>query len=319
VKNIKITLAMAATAAMLAACGGGGSSNEGQNPGVSGTPPAADTLNRTNTPGVYADSARKYAFDALNQVRGITGVGFLKQNEALDKAAQAHADYGRLAGLNPVDVEHTENPGYAGFTGKTPDERARHFGYTYGASEVLSGGVNDMQSFWSLLGVPYHSINMLDTYADIGVGVWPKAILVMNPGNYFAQLLDGSFVAVYPCNDIQVNVQGQGYETPQPSVLNGKEDFGYSSVALVRMGQTLEVSSWELRDASGNVVPTTLMTKANDANKMILANQASLIPLNALPRTVTTYTSVLKGKNNGVPFEKTCTWRTVVGETVPSN
>jgi len=318
VKNIRMALVMAATAAMLAACGGGGG-NEGQNPGVSGTPPAADTLNRTNTPGVYANSARKYAFDTLNQVRGITGVGFLKQNEALDMAAQAHADYGRLAGLRPVDVEHTENPGHAGFTGKTPDERARYFGYTHGASEVLNGVDNVMQSFWMLLGVPYHSINMLDTYADIGVGVWPKAIMVMNLGNYFAQLLDGSFVAVYPCNDMQVNVQRQGYEIPLPSVLNGKQDFGYSSVALVRMGQTLDVSSWELRDASGNVVPTTLMTKANDANKMVLANQASLIPLNALPRTVTTYTSVLKGKNDGVPFEKTCTWRTVVGETVPSN
>ncbi|AVO42356.1 CAP domain-containing protein [Simplicispira suum] len=310
-KNSNFALIVAAAAA-LAACGGGGD-DSAPDAGPSVTP---GTLNTTSVPGAYTDPDRKYAFDTLNKVRGITGVGFLKQHPALDNAAQAHADYFRD---KPGQYGHNEVPGAFGFTGATPADRARHFSYPFDAGEVAVGSANTMQSVFGLLGVPYHSLPMLASYSDLGVGISRNWMLVMELGKRDSQLLDSAFVAVYPCNNIQVNVQAQGYEEPLPSVLNGKQDFGYSSVALVRPGQKLEVTSWELKDASGNLVPTVLMTQANDKNGMVQANQASLIPLNALPRTVSSYTSVLKGKNNGVPFEKSCTWRTVVGETVPAN
>ncbi len=311
-KNSNFALIVAAAAA-LAACGGGGGDDSAPDAGPSVTP---GNLNTTSVPGAYADADRKYAFDTLNKVRGITGVGFLKQHPALDNAAQSHADYQKL---NGGVSGHEEIPGNPGFTGATPVDRARHFSYAFDAGEVVSGGTITMQSLWSLLGVPYHSLSMHASYEDIGTGVWPNARLVMNPGKINSQLLDSNFVAIYPCNNIQVNIQGQGYETPNPSVLNGKQDFGYSSIAQVRVGQKLEVTSWELKDGMGNLVPTVLMTQANDKNGMVQAHQASLIPLNALPRTVSTYTSVLKGKNNGVAFEKSCAWRTVAGETVPVN
>ena len=319
-KNIRMALAMAATAAMLAACGGGGSDTPAVATPAPDTPAVtADTLNRTNTPGVYADSARKYAFDTLNQVRGITGVGFLKQNEALDKAAQAHVEY---IVMNLGEWDHTEKYDYAGFTGKTPADRAKHFGYAGYAGESLLATVQPFGAINRLLGVPYHARHLLGDDSDLGIGRVSRDVLAVVTGSDSwdnRQKLAGNQIAMYPCNNIQVNVQGQGYETPNPAVLNGKEDFGYSSMAIVRYGQTLVVDSWELRDAAGNLVSTVVMTGANDTLKYFSNHEAALIPLNALPRTVTTYTSVLKGKNDGVPFEKTCTWRTVVGETVPSN
>lgn len=314
--NTKLNLICVAAVAMLAACGGG--SDDTANPGTPGNPGVTPgNLNTTWVAGVYTHPARTYAFETLNKVRGITGVGYLKQNSALDNAAQSHTEYFRL---NPgMEPDHIQKPGYAGFTGATPNDRATHFGYKLGASEDLAGSGNDMQSLWKLLGAPYHSLDLIGSYSDVGVGVWPNALLVINPGAVGAQNLDSSAVAIYPCNNIQVNIQGQGYEQPNPAVLNGKQDFGYSSVAKVRQGQKLEVTSWELRDASGNLVPTVVMTQANDTNKYFQANDAALIPLNALPRTASSYTSVLKGKNNGIPFEKSCTWRTVAGETVPQN
>ncbi|ABM59389.1 Allergen V5/Tpx-1 family protein [Verminephrobacter eiseniae EF01-2] len=324
-KNIKITLVMTATAAMLAACGGGGSDTPAvvtpapDTPAVVTPAVTADTLNRTNTPGVYADNERKYMFDMLNQVRGITGVGFLKQNEALDKAAQAHAEY---RWMNPGESGHTEKIDYAGFTGETPADRARHFGYAGYASESVVGSITAMGAINRLLGGPYHARHLLWDDNDLGTGRVSSGLHTVVTGTNSwndRQKLAGDQIAMYPCNNIQVNVQGQGYETPTPAVLNGKDDFGYSSMAIVRRGQTLVVDAWELRDAAGNLVPTVVMTGANDTLKYFSNHEAALIPLNALPRTVTTYTSVLKGKNNGVPFEKTCTWRTVAGETVPSN
>ena len=99
--------------------------------------------------------------------------------------------------------------------------------------------------------------------------------------------------------------------------LYGKQDFGYSSIALVRRGQKLEVISWELRDEEGNLVPTVLMTSENDRFKYFGKNEASLIPLNPLPRKAANYTTILKGKNNGSNFEKICRWSTVVGNTIP--
>lgn len=314
--NTKLNLICVAAVAMLAACGGG--SDDTANPGTPGNPGVTPgNLNTTWAGGVYTDPARTYAFETLNKVRGITGVGYLKQNSALDNAAQAHADY---VALNPGEFGHNEKPGYSGFTGVDPAARARHFGYQNSVGEGYSlysypvGGA----LVWWLLGAPYHSVGMLSSYADSGVGVKSQH-LVMMYGSHGAQNMNSDQVAVFPCGNVQVYVGYQGNETPNPSVLNGKQDFGYSSVAMVRGGQTLEVTSWELRDASGNLVPTVLMTQANDANKLLQKNQASLIPLNALPRTVSSYTSVLKGKNNGVPFEKSCTWRTVAGETVPQN
>lgn len=311
-KNSNFAMIVAAAAA-LAACGGGGGDDSAPDAGPSVTP---GNLNTTSVPGAYADADRKYAFETLNKVRGITGVGYLKQHPALDNAAQSHADYFRD---KPGQYGHNEVPGATGFTGATPADRARHFSYPFDAGEVAAGSGNDMQAFWKLLGGPYHSLPMLGSYSDLGVGVYPRAMLVMELGKYGTQLLDSSFVAMFPCNNVQVNIQGQGYEEPTPSALNGKQDFGYSSIAQVRVGQKLEVTSWELKDGMGNLVPTVLMTQANDKNGMVQAHQASLIPLNALPRTVSTYTSVLKGKNNGVAFEKSCTWRTVAGETVPVN
>lgn len=274
-----------------------------------------DTMWNPATPtapkGKYDMPERLYTFETLNRVRAITGVGYLLQHEALDKAAQAHANYVKI-NKNPA---HNEDPAKPGFSGVWPRDRAQAFGYPggNGVGETLVGSSSYVNHLWSLLGAPLHAVVILNAYREVGVGAFPQYYTVLNHGAALpAQTLAADTVAVFPCNNIQVNVQSQGYEIPLPAVLNGKQDFGYSSVALARWGNTLTVDSWVLRDAAGQVVPTVVTQETG-------VETAALIPWNALPRTENYYTSVLKGKNNGVPFEKTCTFRTVAGRTIPVN
>ena len=274
---------------------------------------------------LHSEANRKYAFETLNKVRAIIGVGHLKQNSALDNAAQAHAEYLKA---NPTEWGHTENPGYAGFTGVNPKDRGIHFGYKGGdAGESLGTGFTSMNAIMYLFGIPYHSRHLIGAANDVGIGWSPN----VSSGIYGAmpvltdflsqnsQALASDFVAVFPCNNIQVNVQYQGNEYPTPAVLNGKKDFGYNSVAVVKKGQKIEVASWEMRDELGNIIPTVVMTKNNDSNGYFSSHEAALIPLDKLPLTAANYTTTLKGKNNGSNFEKTCRWSTVAGGTIPKN
>lgn len=269
----------------------------------------------------YTSIHKLYAYETLNKVREITGFGYLKPVAALNNAAQAHIDY--LKANNTSG--HSEIQGFSGFTGVNPGDRMRYFGYgdgaDFGGGESVSAGSSSLKTIvWSLLGVPYHSVFLLDNATDVGFGY--NSGLVVNTGfklNPYPQDMAVNEIKVYPCNNIKVDVTRQGYESPNPAPLNGKQDFGYTSIAKIRSGQLLTVDSWELRDANNALVNTVLMTKNNDTTMMFGPHMAALIPLNPLPVIATSYTSVLRGKNNGVPFEKVCTWRTVGEGEIAAN
>lgn len=267
--------------------------------------------------GNYTSVHKLYAYETTNRIREIMGLGILKPLPALNSAAQSHADYLKMNNA----TGHFQVQGMPGFTGVYPRDRAIKFDPAYyrGVSEVINPHGLKSNSIWGLLGVPYHAIAFIDISTSFGVGV--NESLVVNigytpPGSID---VDAKTVIVHPCNNIEVDVGVQGYEIPNPSVLNGKRDFGYSSMARVKMGQKLTVDSWELRDANNNLINTVVMTKDNDANQLLWDGVATLIPLNPLPVTATSYTSILRGKNNGVPFEKTCTWRTVGEGEIAAN
>ncbi|MDD2609471.1 MAG: hypothetical protein PHX60_07190 [Giesbergeria sp.] len=260
----------------------------------------------TPVAGNYTSIHKLYAYETVNKVREIMGLSYGKPVAALNSAAQSHADY---LEINNV-VTHLQTQGMPGFTGVYPRDRARAFDprYAGGVSEAISA----KKSVWSLLGIPYHATAFIDLTPDFGFGFSSKGLVVnagLNPP--VTPDINESAVIAYPCNNIKVDVKHQGYETPNPSVLNGKKDFGYSSIARVKFGQKLTVDSWELRDANNNLINTVVMTKDNDANQLLWDGVATLIPINPLPVVATSYTSVLRGRNNGVPFEKVCTWRTV--------
>jgi hypothetical protein len=232
--------------------------------------------------------------------------------------------------LNDI-VGHIETPGLPGFTGETPQDRATAAGYAKYAGETVAYLDNPWANVWQLMGAPYHAAIMLGGYQYNDVGIGQTNYISMAYGGYspFATTFDlggpsvsqqmaGDQLAVFPCNGVEVNISAQFGESPTPSVLNGNGSFGYSSLAVVRQGQNLAVSSWVLTDKLGLVIPTVMMNSGNDANKLIPPNAVTLIPISPLPDVATTYTSTLSGTNNGVPFSKTCIFNTVTGTTLPT-
>ena len=78
--------------------------------------------------------ADRSAFDYLNEVRKQAGMTLLKNDRELARASQNHADYlaYNLRGdVTRMSSAHDESPGRAGFTGRTPQERALSAGYPH--------------------------------------------------------------------------------------------------------------------------------------------------------------------------------------------
>jgi len=110
------------------------------------------------------------ALSLLNDIRESMGMNTLIQNDQLSLAAEAHAAY---LVRNHV-TSHRETPGFPGFTGKTPADRALHAGYlSTQVTENLSTKNHDAQSsIDGLFSAIYHRFGFLDVSIDeIGVGV----------------------------------------------------------------------------------------------------------------------------------------------------
>jgi len=110
------------------------------------------------------------AFNLLNEIRESIGMNTLSYNEALSKAAQAHADYL----VRNHENAHDEVEGLPGFTGKKPEDRAWSAGYLSSqVSENLSTqSRNAQESVDGLFSAIYHRFGFLDVSIDeVGIGV----------------------------------------------------------------------------------------------------------------------------------------------------
>ena len=106
----------------------------------------------------------------LNRIREAMNMNTLMQNDNLNSAAQAHADY--LVANN--ESSHYEIEGYKNFTGVEPFERVFHAGYNAShVSENLSTQHHDAKSSMDgLFSAIYHRFAFLSPGIDeIGVGV----------------------------------------------------------------------------------------------------------------------------------------------------
>ena len=112
---------------------------------------------------------KKDAFTTINHLRQQAGMVPFRENRALDKAAQVHADYLVTYGV----VTHRERSGRKGFSGTLPVDRALRAGYgSRFVSENLSAGNSDIRrSLYGLFSAIYHRFVFLDpSYDEIGIG-----------------------------------------------------------------------------------------------------------------------------------------------------
>lgn len=148
-QNSKIATAVI-TLIALSACGGGSDSGTTKTPdpvaktcanGGSDYPTCTPPVTPGNlqlsvpAPTYGAGSIELQTFNEWNELRKKMGLGLVKQDADLDRAAQAHANY---MTLNKV-FQHEEDPSKPGFTGVTPKDRSLAAGYGFGAGEGLSG------------------------------------------------------------------------------------------------------------------------------------------------------------------------------------
>ena len=113
---------------------------------------------------------RNEAYWILNQRREAAGLNRLSKNDALQTAAQRHAAYA----VRHRTSSHYEEETQAGYSGRTPFERAVAAGYPSRlVSENLStNNVNAEASVDGLFSAIYHRFGFLDPSIDeVGIGV----------------------------------------------------------------------------------------------------------------------------------------------------
>lgn len=191
-------------ALLLAACGGGGGGDSGGSktgtpPPVTGTPggttpPTALPPQSSVPPASYAgNSSAAQVFAAVNAYRQLLGVGQMRQDNSLDTAAVAHANYEQtnLASGAIKGYAHDEASTLPGFTGAWPLHRAQAAGAAKNVwvGEVV-GGVyvanppgtpgTDCVNEW--LDTVYHLQGVTGNSESMGVGVVSSTPTSTTPG-----------------------------------------------------------------------------------------------------------------------------------------
>ncbi|WP_434034703.1 CAP domain-containing protein [Cupriavidus sp. a3] len=332
-QNSKFTLSVLATAMTLAlaACGGGGGDDGGsKNPTAPPTTPTTPTTPQepTSVPPASSAPAASYpsgdlrlaAFNALNDYRIKMGVGALKQDAALDIAADNHLGYMKA---NSV-IAHEETAGKSGFTGVNPYEQGVAAGASRNQwiSQSASGSTDCVTVFKNTV---YHLQGITSNQETVGIAV-RDGYCVLNFGvvtgangsgyglpQWGGQQLQGSNVAYSPV-DSEV-VPGIFTATgEQPSPAPDLPSAGHPIMFRVpapNSGDMLTVSSFTLTGPGGASVPVRILVasaaKPGSVNSAIsdpyLYNGVAFL-LPTQPLTPGVHTATFSGARNGVAISK---------------
>ncbi|MDB5732181.1 MAG: Allergen V5/Tpx family protein [Variovorax sp.] len=341
----------------LAGCGGGGSDgtsfaafpvSSAATPQTQSQPGSAPANGDSSlalsvpTPTYAANSEEIAAFTLLNAERSRCGFGLLAQNVLLDTAAYGHANYL----LKNNETGHFQDPSRPSFTGKEPGDRLLAAGYTWSVvlddnTDTRGPGANNLAgrgqaAIRGLLSAPYHALSLLAFEHDIGMSILssdaagstalygPRAIAqfdIASALNATAQRPDSAFIQTYPCEGTTGTAYKLTNETPNP--LPGRnlavQPVGQPIMIAVRPGRTLTLSSatMAVKATGAPVALLPALTSGRDTTGLIDANQAAIIPADALAPE-TEYTVVINGTSSpgspaggaGVDFTKTFSFRT---------
>jgi uncharacterized protein YkwD len=343
------TLAVLTLASILSACGGGGSSSPAPTTAQAITCPAGQVPDATGKSCLLpftqstidnaqyqfnGDNLAKVAFDDLQSARTQCGFGSLKQSALLDKAAKAHATYL----VNSFSAGHSESAGVPGFTGATITDRLVAAGYSsmsasegitqfMGAPTAETAFTKGQTGTKNLLIAPYHALNMLRGFRDVGIGItfdqvnidgksYDMGTLVFDyatPKATNSQLFSSTDVQTYPCEGVTGTRSALYGESPSVIPTRDYQKFpsGQPVYVMVREGQALAVTSATVKNqASGQTVPLQqTLTSANDVQHLVRVNEAVIIPDVPLEPGMS-YVVEIIGTNSGQSFAKTFTFKT---------
>lgn len=329
-KSIATFSILLSVSAALSACGGGGGATPATAPGAAAPAPVAVAAPAAPAPvaaGYAAGSQQGEAFALLNAERSKCGFGTLNQSAALDRAANAHANF--LA-ENGVQFGHTEVAGLPFFSGVEEKDRAAAAGYLDPVGAVLAASTGTLAASQAytvdlqvrdILGAPFHLLSATDDYLDAGVGYASKLngtkeskalnITLGRPGGI---PLDGGKIYTYPCegsagvNGFLIN------ESPSPIPSDLAQDlklYGTPIAVKVRSGKVLTLTSVTITpSAGGPAVPNQIVSQANNPQPALMrSDSAYVLPMSPLTAGAS-YTVKVDGTNSGSPFSKTFSFTT---------
>ena len=303
------------------------------------TPPTiASTLPRTLTIGKKPSSAvhtaialtstysrtdpRLEFFNALNALRIAMGVGALRQDAALDAAAENHLEYMKL---NAV-MSHTEILGNPGFTSPDPYQQVLTVGgshrqwvgqnaYSGELARCLASMAN---SVYHLQGITSNQetigLAMHDNYCVANFGV----VTADGTGGYGlaqwgGQQLPPGTAAHYPADKGNVHgtfIPGDEIPNPAPDLARAGPPIMFR-VNVEQPSDVLTVSNFILTGPGGSRVPARILVPAESTAGSVASaiEDASLYRgvvflLPTQPIAAGTYTATFAGARNGAAINK---------------
>ena len=269
------------------------------------------------TPAAAASEEQLAVLDEVNRARVSAGVRPVRLNDALNRAATAHANY---VALHPLFAGHDEFLGGAGFTGLNPADRARAAGYpTNDVAEVMANCLpcalpvsatrarDDVRRY--LLSV-YHRIGLLGPdVSEIGYG----AVTV---NNVSANVLDIGYDWKAPANtwarwpapgSSGAPTSWDGIESPNPAP-GVPRPLGPAVTIAISNADSVSIQPYVANvvavggSLTGPDGPVAVITEMNN-------DFASVLPKAPL-RSATTYTVRFDLEIRGVPKIDTWTFTT---------
>ncbi len=288
-----------------------------------------------SVPAIFKPSpVQTIAEERINYYRAIAGLPAARGVPALHMAAQAHAEFyaqnrndPRMAGLG----FHSEHADLPGFTGESPSDRAKYFGYSGSAGEDGHFLGDPIASVADWMATVYHR-NLIMCYGCIDVGYG----MVNGPSSRVDALSMGSWsyprpdvrkIYTYPAvnqrdvlrlwngNEIPDPLPGHarpvGYPIslylaqPQLSVDASAQENGWAPDSMSIPDATTpkpsspywSVTAAELTTAAGDVVPVIMLDQNTDVPKYLGPDVVFLIPEAPLAEN-TTYVAHIAGTDS---------------------
>jgi hypothetical protein len=267
-------------------------------------------------PAPGASESQLTAWEAFEAVRMEAGLPMPRQDDALNAASQAHADYFALhaaqyesTGLNP----HEENPAWEeGFSGTGIGERLSFHGASGGSGwgEVMAFTGTEAAAVHGWVDTLYHRIPFVHpntTSWGFGIANGGTKCEVMDYSLGTAVALGatnwevaGHLGVPWPApNATEVDTSWNGAESPQPPLPQGES---YPSGPIITLsfasGTALSLTSATLSSPVGDV-PVQVQTPDNDPWLSSTWSLYAYAPLDAM----STHTVTVEGIVNAEPYE----------------
>ena len=300
------------SAALLSACGGGGSDSSNAAPGTS--TPAGQLTQEPGAP-VLSNNIATDGFNWFNYRRSQIGLSPLVRNSLIDSAALGHSSY---LNLNNT-VAHEQVQGKPGFTGVTLGDRLAKAGYVVTSlqGEVIAGASNTSGFYLAeeLVTAIYHRFVIFEPLfkeggagaAVSGTGYAYFTTDLASNRNYGPGLTAGQIVT-YPFSGQQKVAVSFSSDNESPDPVPNQDVVGYPISVHANYGTPVSVAAFSVRQRGAAAdLAVRLLISSNDVHTPVSA--ASIIPLAPLNAN-TSYDVSFIGKVNGADVTRSWSFTT---------